>query len=412
MLVDTRSLLFNPLVVIGNRGPTAAQNLFAYALDHFHFANRQISSQLAFAGECEPVGFLSEMQTIIDRWKACPNYSRDQINNVVLSLEHILDESGLLWGGYHLTGGQANDHAFEVCVPSGVADQALIFGAKAVNWGGFGIIQDCELQGIPSASLVSKHSIKKDSHLSREWDVDPWQEEKYFLSEYYCQLVAAGIGPFVLAYGMMLGAPLIIMEKIQGRTFNNWMREEFNVAVPKRFLRIVRSLIENVRALHSRNIVHRDLKPTNVMVRSDDTTIIIDYGLSYWAGQLKPERQNIVVGTPHYLAPEHFLRNSSRFVDRSQDIFALGMILLDAVSDRRNFTEEILKHPEDVMMHRFNNVLRDVIESAIGDLQAHGWKPVETDLLGRILGASLQFDPGVRWKKFDELASQVEWLED
>ena len=57
--------------------------------------------------------------------------------------------------------------------------------------------------------------------------------------------------------------------------------------------------------IHTNGVVHRDLKPENCLIDSNRQLRIIDFGLSKLSSQREIGR--ILLGTPHYLAPEVYI---------------------------------------------------------------------------------------------------------
>ena len=142
------------------------------------------------------------------------------------------------------------------------------------------------------------------------------------------------------------GADFITMEFIPGRTLHGLapaggmaLETFFEVAVP---------LLEAVSAAHDADIVHRDLKPDNVMIRPDGVVKVLDFGLAKHAptvprtdprvsteglsGELT--REGAMVGTVPYMSPEQVLGDR---VNKPSDIFSLGTILYEMLSDERPF---------------------------------------------------------------------------
>ena len=64
----------------------------------------------------------------------------------------------------------------------------------------------------------------------------------------------------------------------------------------------MRSLFQAVNHAHAQNIVHRDIKPDNIMITSNDTVRLIDFGLAASAANKKGLSE--IAGTPYYMAPE------------------------------------------------------------------------------------------------------------
>ena len=69
---------------------------------------------------------------------------------------------------------------------------------------------------------------------------------------------------------------------------------------------MVSQILEGLSYLHSQNIVHRDLKCANILIMSDGTLKITDFGTAKHIKSTDPEdiAQNASLkGTPYYMAP-------------------------------------------------------------------------------------------------------------
>jgi serine/threonine-protein kinase len=118
-------------------------------------------------------------------------------------------------------------------------------------------------------------------------------------------------------------------------------RQEF--AEPTKAAELVRKIALAIEHAHSdeQHICHRDLKPANILLDSDDEPLVSDFGLAKPAeDDLEVTRPGVLVGTPPYMAPELFCsdpRQSQAERERSADIWALGVILYQLLSDKRPF---------------------------------------------------------------------------
>jgi len=119
----------------------------------------------------------------------------------------------------------------------------------------------------------------------------------------------------------------LVQEFIDGPSLAEWQRSQPLPTVLDIYGRIASALD----FLHSRGIVHRDLKPTNVLMeRRTGRPVIMDFGLAVRRSEYDDltRTASTVVGSPGYLSPEVL---SGRDVDVGVDIFALGVMLAEAI---------------------------------------------------------------------------------
>ena len=105
-----------------------------------------------------------------------------------------------------------------------------------------------------------------------------------------------------------------------------------------RVSKVFAQLMDGLEELNAKEIVHRDLKPTNVRVRTDDTPVIIDFGLARHLklSDLTATAHGAQIGTPLYFAPEQF-EGTKYQIDHRTDIFAAGVILYQELIGRPPF---------------------------------------------------------------------------
>jgi serine/threonine protein kinase len=98
----------------------------------------------------------------------------------------------------------------------------------------------------------------------------------------------------------------------------------------------LRSIAEALRVIHLLGILHRDLKPANVMLREDNSPVLIDFGLarrSMEDGGATVAGQ--VLGSPYYISPE---QSQGRRVDARTDLYSLGVMFYEMLTGERPYT--------------------------------------------------------------------------
>src|SRR5262245_4839040 len=94
---------------------------------------------------------------------------------------------------------------------------------------------------------------------------------------------------------------------------------------------LVATLAEAVQVAHQGGIVHRDLKPANILLTTDDTPKIADFGLArHFDTELALSLSGARIGTPSYMAPEQAM-GKTRTLGPPVDIYSLGAVLYESL---------------------------------------------------------------------------------
>jgi DNA-binding response OmpR family regulator len=88
-------------------------------------------------------------------------------------------------------------------------------------------------------------------------------------------------------------------------------------------------------AVHAVGVLHRDLKPGNIMLRTDDSVAIIDFGLAKRSEQAAAiTGAGMIFGTPFYMSPE---QGHGRDLDVRSDLYSLGVVCYEMLTGRKPF---------------------------------------------------------------------------
>jgi hypothetical protein len=132
------------------------------------------------------------------------------------------------------------------------------------------------------------------------------------------------------------GLPFIVMQRLEGQTLGQY-HERGGMVPLAEVLRIGREAAEGLAAAHRLGLVHRDIKPDNIFLAAPTRQVkIIDFGLARDAAEdgATITVEGAVVGTPAYMSPE---RIADQEIDARGDIFGLGVILYELLSNRLPF---------------------------------------------------------------------------
>jgi len=125
------------------------------------------------------------------------------------------------------------------------------------------------------------------------------------------------------------GQPYLVMEYVEGEPIDAYCRDH-RLDLRAR-LALFRSVCDAVQFAHQRLIVHCDLKPSNVLVRTDGTPVLLDFGI---ARALDRPRAAEADGyfTPGYASPEQL---AGETLTTASDVYALGLVLFELVTGRK-----------------------------------------------------------------------------
>jgi len=85
------------------------------------------------------------------------------------------------------------------------------------------------------------------------------------------------------------------------------------------------------------NIVHRDISPPNILITKGGEVKVTDFGLAKATTQLEKTDPGVVKGKFSYLSPEAAM---GKEVDARADLFAVGIVIWEALAGRRLFLGE------------------------------------------------------------------------
>ena len=101
-------------------------------------------------------------------------------------------------------------------------------------------------------------------------------------------------------------------------------------------VQITEDVAQGLSFAHGRGVIHRDLKPDNILLRSDGSAVISDFGIARaLSGHVASTGVDMAIGTPQYLSPE---QAQGRPLDARVDFYALGVTLFKAATGEVPFT--------------------------------------------------------------------------
>jgi serine/threonine protein kinase len=144
-----------------------------------------------------------------------------------------------------------------------------------------------------------------------------------------------------------------VMELVRGESLRSLVDRQGTLAETAA-AEIIRQVCAALDEAHKLGIVHRDIKPENILVQTIPDGLhvkVLDFGIAALRDikGSRLTRTGDVVGTPHYMSPEHCLGEE---LDQRSDIYSLGIVLYEMLTsvvpfDSPTTTAIVVKHVND-----------------------------------------------------------------
>ena len=140
------------------------------------------------------------------------------------------------------------------------------------------------------------------------------------------------------------------------------------------------------------NIVHRDICPHNIIVTYEGTVKVMDFGVVKADTERLKTANGMVKGRFTYMSPEHI---SGGKVDRRSDIFAMGILLYEALARRRFYQDATPQAIAKTLFRRKLSRLSEVLPNCDPEID-------------RICVKALEFSPQQRFQTAKEFADALD----
>ena len=131
--------------------------------------------------------------------------------------------------------------------------------------------------------------------------------------------------------------PFLVMQYVTGESLQSRIDRDGPLCA-KEALRIAIQAAAGLAAAHEQGVIHRDVKPANILLENNvERALLTDFGLARTVDDASLTHTGIVIGTPHYMAPEQANGETS---DHRSDLFSLGSVLYFMLTGRPPFRAE------------------------------------------------------------------------
>jgi len=188
----------------------------------------------------------------------------------------------------------------------------------------------------------------------------------------------------------------IAMELLKGRDLRQ-LRQEGWRATPAQAALIIRRVADALAFAHSRGVIHRDIKPANIFMVGRTQPRVLDFGIARVAHQQDSNDPHSGAGSPYYMAPEQVRREVS---DRRADVFSLGVVLYELLTDVKPFGGDSLAQIRDAVLNH-EPPLANKVDAAV------------PKALAAIAARAMAKDPEHRFRSARSFARELrQWLDE
>ena len=188
----------------------------------------------------------------------------------------------------------------------------------------------------------------------------------------------------------------IAMELLKGRDLRQ-LRQEGWRATPAQAALIIRRVADALAFAHSKGVIHRDIKPANIFMVGRTQPRVLDFGIARVAHQQDSNDPHSGAGSPYYMAPEQVRREVS---DRRADVFSLGVVLYELLTDVKPFGGDSLAQIRDAVLNHEPPLANKV-------------DPAVPKALAAIAARAMAKDPEYRFRSARSFARELrQWLDE
>jgi len=131
------------------------------------------------------------------------------------------------------------------------------------------------------------------------------------------------------------GMPFFVMEFVEGVDLAEYSRKR-NLSLNRK-IDIIIQICKALSYAHRNGVIHRDVKPANILIDSEGTAKVVDFGIAQFFGS-KARNANLtrvdtVMGTLAYMSPEQQV--SAKKVTAASDLYSLGVVMYELLTGEK-----------------------------------------------------------------------------
>lgn len=197
----------------------------------------------------------------------------------------------------------------------------------------------------------------------------------------------------ILDFNYLETEKYIVMEYVEGCDLMMFLEKhgplEENFAID-----IGIKILKGLYDIHQKGIYHRDIKSSNILIDQNKRIKIIDFGISLDEKTQRYTKENNIIGSPHYLAPE-IIKTGGYTFTKFSEIYAIGVLLFEMVIGRTPFNNQ-----------NQNEIIKNILLNEIPEVNKIN--PRISQAFANIVLKATNKDPEKRYATLREMIFQLE----
>lgn len=205
------------------------------------------------------------------------------------------------------------------------------------------------------AYVFTAKDIKEDKTVAVKILKDEFANNQEFVNKFVNEskvLATLSHPSIVEVFDVSFDTPIkfIVMEYIDGITLKEYMETSNGTLSWKDSVHFMIQILRALQHAHARGVIHRDIKPHNIMILTDGTIKVMDFGISKIAREEVKSSTEHTLGSVHYISPEQAQGLST---NEKSDIYSLGCVLYEMLTGKKPFDSDnpvtvALMHSKDI----------------------------------------------------------------
>ncbi|MCF6364799.1 MAG: serine/threonine protein kinase [Bacteroidales bacterium] len=183
----------------------------------------------------------------------------------------------------------------------------------------------------------------------------------------------------------------LITEYVKGQTLDAYVDLVSGPMPETKAVKLIVQILDAVGHMHSKNMIHRDIKPSNIMITSDNTIKLIDFGIAKHLrkNQALVTQDGAKLGTTIFMSPQQV---KGKVLDRRTDIYSIGATLFYILTGQ---------YPYDKNKSEYE-IYNKIVTQPFPD--PHRFYVGVSDKMRNIISKATQNQPLNRFQSCDELS--------